>query len=104
MDNVEWNAESADHIRTRSQRYGGVVDIEPDWTNEVVNDPDRLVDEPDPNSAHLNSVRTVGFSPAAQMVITVVAIRGRDGVLHGASAWKTTGAVRRQYLEGRADD
>jgi len=38
------------------------------------------------------------------MVITVVALRDRDGTLHGATAWRTTGKPRRQYLEGAADD
>lgn len=47
----------------------------------MVNDPDRLVDEPDPRSAHANSVRTVGYSPTAQTVITVVALRGHTGPL-----------------------
>jgi hypothetical protein len=79
------------------------VDIEVAWTVEAVNDPDRLVDEPDPQSAHADSVRIVGYSVTAQMVITIVALRDRHGVLHGASAWKTRGAPLRQYLEGRSD-
>jgi hypothetical protein len=101
---IEWDATAAGHIRTRSTRYEQAVDIDPAWTGEVVTDPDRLVDEPDPRSAHLNSVRVVGYSPTAGMVITVVALRDRDGVLRGASAWKTRGAAWRQYMEGRTDD
>jgi hypothetical protein len=38
------------------------------------------------------------------MVITIVALRDANGVLHGASAWKTTGAALRQYLEVDPDD
>ncbi|HVX43247.1 MAG TPA: transposase [Mycobacteriales bacterium] len=102
MERIEWDAKSADHIRTRSDRYEGAIDVAPEWTAEVVVDPDRLVDEPDPNSAHANSVRIVGYSFSAQMVITVVALRDRYGGLHGASAWKTTGVALRQYLEGTA--
>lgn len=71
---------------------------------EAVNDPDRIVDEPDPQSVHANSVRLVGYSLSAVMVITVVALRDPQGVLHGASAWRTTGKPRRQYWEGRPDD
>lgn len=67
-------------------------------------DRDRIVDEPDPQSAHANSVRLVGYSPSAAMVITVVALRDHQGVLHGASAWRTTGKPRREYWEGRSDD
>lgn len=101
---IEWDSNAADHIRTRSARYADAVDIDPDWTVEVVNDPDRLVDEPDPRSAHANSIRIVGYSPTARMVITVVALRDARGVLRGTSAWKTRGAPLRQYLEDRPDD
>jgi hypothetical protein len=100
QERIVWSQEAADHIRTRSARYADAADIEPGWTMEVVNDPNRLVDEPDPKSAHLNSVRTIGYSPTARMVITVAALRAKDGTLHGASAWKTTGRPLRQYLEG----
>jgi len=103
-ERIEWSDTAAQHIRTRSARYEGAVDIEPAWTSEVVADPDRLVDEPDPNSAHVNSARIVGYSPTAGVVLTVVALRDRRGVLHGASAWKTRGAALRQYAEGRSDD
>lgn len=103
-ERVEWDEAAAEHIRTRSTRYDGAVDIDPAWTSEIVTDPDRLVDEPDPRSAHVNSVRIVGYSPTAGMVLTVVALRDRSGVLHGASAWRTRGAALRQYMEGTDDD
>lgn len=80
---IQWDDGAAHHIRTRSQRYPEGIDIEPAWTREAVDDPDRIVDEPDPQSAHANSVRLVGYSP---------------------SAWRTTGKPRRQYWEGRSDD
>lgn len=83
---IEWNDEAAEHIRVRSTRYDGAVDIDPAWTSEVVIDPDRLVDEPDPKSVHANSVRIVGYPPTAGMVMTVVALRDRRGLLRGASA------------------
>lgn len=99
-----WDAAAARHIRTRSARYPGAIDIEPAWTSNVVTDPERLVDEPDPHSAHANSARIVGYSPQAGTVLTVVALRDRHGVLHGASAWKTRGAALRQYREGSGSD
>lgn len=102
-ERIVWDADAAHHIRTRSERYPDAIDIEPDWTAEVVNDPDRIVDEPDPQSAHANSVRVVGYSPSALMVITVVALRDQHGVLHGATAWRSTGKQRRQYQEGVVD-
>lgn len=96
-ERIEWDDEAAAHIRSRSARYPGATDIEPVWAAEAVNDPDRLTDEPDPRSAHANSVRIVGYSPTAGMVITVVALRRPDGALQGVSAWKTRGAPLRQY-------
>lgn len=103
-ETIAWDDDAAEHLRTRSTRYPGAMDIDPAWTLDVVNDPERLVDEPDPRSVHANSVRIVGYSPAARMVITIVALRDTNGVLHGASAWKTTGAALRQYLEVDPDD
>lgn len=103
-ERIEWSEESALHIGSRSARYPDATDILPTWTAEVVNDPDRLVDEPDLKSAYANSVRIVGYSPTARMVITVVALRDSHGVLRGATAWKTRGAPLRQYLEGGSDD
>lgn len=91
-------------IRNRSLRYPDAVDIEPAWTVEAVNDPDRIVGEPDPQSAHANSVRVAGYSYSAAMVITVVALRDPHGVLRGATVSRTTGRPRRQYREGRSDD
>lgn len=96
-ERIEWDDAAAAHIRSRSACYPGDIDIDPDWTAEAVNDPQRLVDEPDPKSSHLNSVRTIGYSPTAQIVITVVALRDAGGIQHGATAWKTRGAALRQY-------
>jgi hypothetical protein len=103
-ERIEWDEDAAHHIRTRSERYPDAVDIEPDWTAEAVNDPDRIVDEPDPHSAHANSVRVVDYSPSASLVVTVVALRDQHGVLHGATAWRSNSKQRRQYQEGAVDD
>jgi hypothetical protein len=102
-ERIEWDDEAAAHIRTRSDRYPGDTDIDPDWTVEAVNDPQRIVDEPDPKSRHLNSVRTTGYSQAAQMVITVVTLRDARGIQHGAAACKTRGAALRQYRSHQAE-
>src|SRR5664280_3351774 len=47
-ERISWDDAATDHIRTRSARYPAAADIDPAWTVEVVHDPDRLVDEPDP--------------------------------------------------------
>jgi len=33
-----WADEDADYIRSRSARYRGAVDLEPEWTQEVIAD------------------------------------------------------------------
>jgi hypothetical protein len=38
LDSVEWSPEQADHIQTRSRRYPGALDIEPEWATEAVLD------------------------------------------------------------------
>lgn len=103
IERIEWDAESAAHIRARSQRYRGAMDIATEWTQEVTADVYRTVDEPDPKSAHANSVRMVGYSPSADAVLTVVGLRDRDGLIRGSSAWKASGADLRRYEEGRDD-
>ena len=43
---MRWEQEAASHVRAPSARYADAVDIEPEWTVEVVNDPDRLLENP----------------------------------------------------------
>src|SRR5664280_3759029 len=103
-ERISWDDAATDHIAPAPLATRPLPTSTRAWTVEGVHDPDRLVDEPDPRSAHINSVRIVGYSPTARMVITVVALRDPYGGLHGASAWQSTGAALRQYLEDRSDD
>ncbi len=45
-----WDAEDAEHIRSRSTRYPDAIDIEPEWTLQAASDPTRVVRDPDPRS------------------------------------------------------
>lgn len=47
-ETIAWGDDATKHLRTRSARHPGATDIDPAWTVDVVNDPERLVDEPDP--------------------------------------------------------
>jgi hypothetical protein len=47
---INWSADGIDHISSRSARYPGAVDIEPEWTQEVFGDPELIAFEPDPKS------------------------------------------------------
>ena len=60
-----------------------------------------VVSDPDPHSK-TGAVRIVGYSPTAGFVITVMALP-IDNEWWGVTAWKTTGAERRNYPEA-ADD
>lgn len=60
IDAVDW-LHRAEHIRTRSARYGpGELDVEPEWATEAALDRLRLVG---PGSGR--SVEVVGYSPSA---------------------------------------
>src|SRR5664280_741846 len=99
-ERISWDDAATDHIRTRSARYPAAADIDPAWTVEVVHDPDRLVDEPDPRSAHINSVRIVGYSRrhgwsspslrcATRTAGCTVRPRGSPRAPRCASTWRT---------------
>ena len=66
-----WDEEDADHIRTRSVRYPEADDLEPSWTLEAADDPDRIVRDPDPRS-RAGFVRIIGRSLTAGFVLTVI--------------------------------
>lgn len=89
-----WDDEDAEHIRTRSSRYPGANDIEPAWTLEAAADPHRVVRTPDARS-HAGHTRIVGYSSSAGFVLTVI-VDPDDG--SGVTAWKTRGADLRDYL------
>jgi hypothetical protein len=93
---VLWNSERAEHIRSRSQRYPGAFNIEPAWTQEVLTDPDRIVRDPDPKSRS-GAMRVIGYSSSAHAVLTVII---DPQTRQGITAWKTTGADMSAYLAG----
>ena len=71
--------------------------------SEALTDPDAVVFNPDYNSRNGEGVRTIGVSPSAASVLTVIAYV-MDGVTHGASAWKSNGRDRRYYRLGGTDE
>lgn len=78
------------------------MDIEPEWTREVMSDVDLAALEPDPKS-RMGASRFVGHSPSAGRVLVVIAYRDRDGELHGINAWPATGPDLKLYTEGSDD-
>jgi dienelactone hydrolase len=96
-----WDGEDAEYIRSRSTRYPQATDIEPEWTLQAAADWARVVRNPDPKS-RVAYIRLIGYSPGAGFVLTVI-IDPQD--FSGVTAWKTRGADLRHYLErkGTAD-
>lgn len=94
-----WTETAAKHIRTRSSRYPGAVDIEPDWTQEAVNDLFAVWLEPDPRSVSRLGIRIIGYSASAGLVLTVIAVR-QAWRLRGATAYQASGQDLRRYRKG----
>lgn len=89
-----------EYIRTRSHRRAGEVDIEPTWADEAVSDPDAAWLDPDPKSKSGRSARVIGYSPTAEMIITVILVPKADTPgWWGANAWQANRNDERIYLE-----
>lgn len=80
-----WDEGSAAYIRSRAARYPGGLAIEPQWTQQVMDDLDLVAFEPDPKS-QMGASRFIGHSEAAGRVLVVIAIRDAGGDLHGINA------------------
>lgn len=65
-------------------------------------DPDALVFDPDPTSRSGKSIRILGYSPTAQVVLTIILVRREDepGRWWGANGWRANTTDRRTYDEG----
>lgn len=72
MRNSSGTAESAAYIRSRPDRYPGGQAIEPEWTQEALDDVDLVAFEPDPKS-RMGASRFIGRSAAAGRVLVVIA-------------------------------
>ena len=57
-----WDAEDAEHIRSRSTCYPHAADIEPEWTLQAAADPARVVRDPDPQEQG-------GLHPAHRLLV-----------------------------------
>ncbi len=80
------------------ERHG--VSVE--QANEALADPDALMFDPDYASQSGRSVRTVGWSPSAGRLLTVITVE-EDGVVYGVNGWPANDADSRRY-EGKRDE
>jgi len=64
--------------------------------NEALVDPDALVFDPDYASQSGRSVRTLGWSPSAGRLLTVITV-AEDGVVYGVNGWPANDVDTRRY-------
>lgn len=89
---VDWS-ERGDYMQ---RRHG----ITPAEANETLSDPDRLVLDPDPASKSGRGTRTIGYSPTAESLITVILLT-HDGTTYGVNGWRSNSIDQRRYRGGR---
>lgn len=71
--------------------------------DEALGDPNRMVIDPDYNSTSGQSVRIIGFSTAADDIITVIVVVD-DDFEYGANGWVSNTKDRRLYNNGTFDE
>ena len=77
--------------------------VTPAQANEALADPNRAVFDPDYNSETRRGVRTIGYSPTAAAVVTVITVED-EGTVYGATAFKANSRDRRYYKQGGPDE
>lgn len=98
FERVDWAQRGA-----YMQRKHGIA---PAIADEALEDPNRVVIDPDYNSESGRSVRIIGFSVTAGDVITVIVLEN-DGTEYGVNGWTANEKDRRFYAngsEGEADE
>jgi uncharacterized DUF497 family protein len=80
-----------DYVR---DRHG----VEVAWANEALQDPAALRIVPDPASRSGRSIRTIGYSPSAGCLLTVITVTEGDGI-YGVNSWKSNDIDIRRYRE-----
>jgi hypothetical protein len=99
VHSVTWTDAQAEHVRTRSSRYPGAVNLEPEWATEAAMDPKRRFGL-DPASKTGEGIRVVGRSATSGQVLTVILIPEEHpptGVWLGVTVWVTKGRDLRDY-------
>lgn len=73
-------------------------DVTPGEADEAMEDPERVVIDPDYNSTSGRSTRIIGFSTTAGDLLTVIVLV-EDDATYGVNAWRSNARDRRIYLE-----
>ena len=75
------------------------LDIDPEWTQEVLAD-ERLIQLTPYRRSRMGASGFVGWSSSADRVLVIIAYRDVDGDLHGLNAWPASGRDLAAYSEG----
>lgn len=75
-----------------AERHG----IEARSADEALDDPDALRIDPDPSSKSGRSVRTIGYSPSAGCLLTVITL-DQDGITYGVNGWRSNDSDIKRY-------
>ncbi len=89
FETVDWG-ERGDYIAKRG--------ITPGQANEALDDPNRVVLDPDPASDRGLSVRIIGYSHNRRGLLTVIVL-DYDGHEYGVNAWPANPKDQRRYRE-----
>jgi len=98
FERVDWSQRGA----YMKRKHGVTTAI----ADEALEDPNRVVIDPDYNSESGKSVRIIGFSVTADDVITVIVLESA-GTEYGVNGWAANQRDRRYYAdqsEGEADE
>lgn len=67
--------------------------------NEALEDPDRVLIQPDYNSKSGNSDRVIGYSRSYGDLLSVIVVRHK-GTSYGSNGWRSNSKDRAIYSEG----
>lgn len=93
MVGVDWS----DRGEYKRVRHG----IDPAVADEALADPDRVRLNPDPSSRSGQTTRTIGYSPSARLLVSVILL-DTGGKAYGVNGWPSNGTDRRRYERGQA--
>jgi uncharacterized DUF497 family protein len=77
--------------------------VTPEQADEALDDPSAVIFDPDYNSTSGESVRTIGYSPSARDVLSVITVE-EDGIVYGSNAWTSNSRDCRYYQQGGPDE
>jgi len=95
VGDVDWS-HRADYMAVRHGVSANMAD-------EALADPNALVFDPDYASQSGRSARTIGWSPSAGRLLTVITVAD-EGMVYGVNGWPANDVDTRRYEGGERDE